>query len=289
MRGAGIIVLLALLWGLNYPAIKISNESFSPVFAAFVRSSAASLLGLLYCRFIGQRFFHRGPVLWHGAVVGFLFGAEFLFLYLGLRYTDAARAVLLVYLSPFVVALGAHIFLKERLDGMKTAGLLLAFFGVWLVFAGKPRTYGPSMLFGDVCEIVAAVLWAATTLYIKRFLALKVHPVNTFLYQLVFSIPVLFFGALVLEPVWVREVTGLAILSLLVYQSVIIAFLSYLAWFWLIHSYPVARLSAFTFLTPVFGVLSGVFLLGESMTLLLAAALAAVSAGIYLANYKRAA
>ena len=132
-------------------------------------------------------------MLFHGFMVGLLFGSEFVCIYLGLLYTDAARAIIFVYLSPFVVALGAHFFLKgDRLTPLKTAGLVLAFAGVVTVFYGRPKTAPKSMLLGDSLQIAGAILWGATTLYIKKYMAEKVHPVNTFLYQLVFSIPVLF-------------------------------------------------------------------------------------------------
>jgi drug/metabolite transporter (DMT)-like permease len=281
------ILALALLWGLNYPAIKFSIAGFSPVFTCFIRSCIASGLGVFYCLATGQPLFHRGILLFHGCVTGLLFGLEFLCLYLGLLYTDAARSVVFVYLSPFVVALGAHMFLGEKLDRFKVTGFILAFLGVYLVFRGKPATQPVNMLLGDILEILAAILWGATTLYIKKFLALKVNPIHTFLYQMVFSIPVLFAGALILEERWVMNPNTAAILSI-VYQSVIIAFASYLAWFRLIHIYPVGRLSAFTFLTPVFGVLSGITLLGEEPTRGLLLGLLCVCAGIYSANYRRA-
>jgi drug/metabolite transporter (DMT)-like permease len=280
------ILGLALLWGLNYPAIKLSNAGFSPVFTCFVRSCIASGLGIIYCLATRQPLFQRGMLLVHGCVTGILFGLEFLCLYLGMLYTDAARSVVFVYLSPFVVALGAHMFLGERLDRSKIMGLILAFLGVYLVFRGKPATRPENMLLGDILELLAALLWGATTLYIKRFLARKVNPIHTFLYQMVFSIPVLLAGALVLEERWVIDPNTPAVLSVL-YQSVIIAFASYLAWFRLIHVYPVGILSAFTFLTPVSGVLFGVTLLGEEPTKGLLLGLFCVCAGIYTANYRR--
>jgi drug/metabolite transporter (DMT)-like permease len=79
-------------------------------------------------------------------MVGVLFGLEFVFLYLGVLYTDSARAVIFIYLSPFVVAAGAHVFLKERLNLIKSLGLILAFLGIYFVFRGKPSTYNNMML-----------------------------------------------------------------------------------------------------------------------------------------------
>jgi len=65
---------------------------------------------------------------------------------------------------------------------------------------------------------------------------------------------------------------------------VIIAFLSYLAWFWMIHRYSVSRLAAFTFLSPLFGVILSGLILKEPTPLLLWLGLLLVGAGIYLVN-----
>ena len=286
MQGFLIILLLTILWGLNYPAVKVSNTGLSPVFTTFLRSVIATFFGVIYCLVVKQPLFHRGILLFHGAMVGILFGLEFVFLYFGLLYTNAARAAIFVYLAPFVVAIGAHLFLKERLNGMKISGLILAFLGIFLVFKGKPTDYSSQMLIGDLCEIMAAVLWGATTIYIKKYLAQRVHPINTFLYQLAFSIPIILVGALLLEDTWIKELT-IPVISSLFYQSVIIAFASYLAWFKLIHTYPVASLSVFTFLTPIFGVFSGVVFMKDQLTAGLLLGLIVVCIGIYLTNYQK--
>jgi drug/metabolite transporter (DMT)-like permease len=286
MKGFLIILTLTILWGLNYSAIKLSNTGLSPVFTSFLRSMIASSCGIVYCIIIKQRLFHSGILLFHGVMVGLLFGLEFVCIYFGLLYTDSARSVIFVYLAPFIVAAGAHVFLKERLNVIKTVGLALAFLGIYFVFRGKPSTYGRLMLFGDLLTIVAAFLWGATTLYIKKFLAEKVHPINTFLYQLVFSIPIMLICALVLEDTWVKNIDGYIIASLF-YQSVIIAFLSYFVWFRLIYQYPVAKLSAFTFLTPVFGVFFGNLFYKEELTKGLILGLILVCIGIFCANYKK--
>ena len=281
-----VISVLALLWGFNYPVIKISNQGVSPVFASALRSAVASVCGIIYCLATGQQLFHRGIMLFHGFMVGLLFGLEFACIYFGLLYTDAARSVVFVYLAPFVVAVGAHFFLKgDRLTFLKTVGLCLAFLGVVIVFQGKPKTAGSSMLFGDCLQILAAFLWGATTLYIKRFMAAKIQPINTFLYQLFFSTPILLAVSLILEPRWVTDLTFVVGLSLF-YQSVIVAFASYFIWFKLIHQFPVSRLSSFTFLTPVFGVLFGTLFMGEELTSSLMIGLPMVCVGIFFVNWK---
>jgi len=282
-----ILVIITLVWGFNLPSIKYANQGIAPVFASTLRSIIASLCGVIYCLWKKEKIFHTDINLLHGAVAGLLFGLEFACIYFGLLYTDAARSIIFVYTSPFIMAVGAHFFLKgDRLTFLKTLGLAVAFMGIILVFQGKPSTAKPTMFIGDILEIIAAFLWAATTLYIKRFLAGKVRPIHTLLYQLVFSIPILFMVSLLLEPRWIIML-DLSIVGCILFQSVLIAFITYLVWFRLIHGYSVSRLSAFTFLTPIFGVLAGVVFLNEEFTGSLMTGLPLVCVGIFLVNWKR--
>ncbi len=286
LKAVIILVFVTLLWGFNYPAIKFSNQGISPIFTSALRSIIASICGLLYCFFRRERFFHTDRRLFHGLMVGLLFGAEFACIYLGLLFTDAARSVLFVYMSPFVVAIGAHFFIQgDRLTLLKGIGLLLAFTGIFIVFGGRPQTAQARMLLGDILQITAGILWGATTLYIKKFMANRVEPIHTFLYQLFFSIPILLIMSLLLEPKWIYQI-NLQVTASLLYQSVIIAFITYFIWFKLIHKYSVSRLSAFTFFTPIFGVLFGVLILHEELTLSLWIGLPMVSMGIFLVNWK---
>ena len=282
-----ILLVLTLLWGFNYPAIKYSNQGISPVFASTLRSIVASIFGVLYCIKKKEKLFHTDIMLFHGFMVGLLFGLEFACIYFGMLYTDATRSIIFVYLSPFVVAVGAHFFLRgDRLTLLKILGLVMAFTGIFMVFGGRPKTAKTTMLIGDILQIIAAFFWGATTLYIKRFMAGKVHPINTFLYQLFFSIPILFLVSLFVEPKWVYRIDTYIVASLF-YQSVIIAFISYLIWFKLIHEYSVSKISAFTFFAPIFGVIFGVFFLNEEFTVSLMVGLPMVSIGIFFVNWEK--
>uniref|UniRef100_UPI00115FAE41 DMT family transporter n=1 Tax=Cupriavidus necator TaxID=106590 RepID=UPI00115FAE41 len=74
------------------------------------------------------------------------------------------------------------------------------------------------------------------------------------------------------------------VLASLFYQSVLIAFASYLTWFWLLRRYLASRLSVFSFLTPLFGVAFGVVLMHDAVGPRFAVAALLVLAGIVLVN-----
>jgi drug/metabolite transporter (DMT)-like permease len=287
LKGILTMMVVTLIWAFNYTAVKYSNEGVSPVFASALRSMIAAICGVIYCMRRGEKLFHTDIMLFHGFIVGLLFGLEFACIYFGLLYTDAGRSVVFVYLSPFVVTIGAHFFLRgDRLTFLKVVGLVLAFAGIFVVFQGKPKAAKGTMIWGDILQIAAAVFWGATTVYIKKFMAEKIHPINTFLYQLVFSIPILLIVSLILESRWIYRI-DLTIVASLFYQSIINAFISLVIWFKLIHEYSVSRLTAFTFFTPIFGVLFGVALLGEEFTRSLMVGLPLVCLGIFIVNWRR--
>lgn len=283
----GVMLLLTVLWGFQQVAIKSVAADISLVMQGAIRAGIASTLLVAWARLRRVRLFNPDGTLVPGLVAGVLFGVEFVFIYAGLGHTNASRMAVFIYLTPPLTALGLHFLVRaERLSPLQWAGVALAFAGIVLAFLDGFLA-GHATWVGDLCGIVAAVLWAATTIVIRTSRLAGAPAEKTAFYQVGLSFPILlaasvfFFG----EPGVVR-VTPAAVASL-AYQSVVIAFASYLAWFWLLTRYLAARLSVLSSLTPLFGVLSGVAFLSEPVgaRFLLAALL--VGGGIALVNLRR--
>lgn len=279
------MVFVCFIWGGNMVSIKFSNAGMPPLLAATVRSVIAAGLLWGFVAFRRQKVWLSGEDLRYGLIIGVLFGMDFLFLYWGTAFTNASRAIIFLYTHPFWVALGAHFVLNDdRLTPTKTAGLILAFAGMIAVFGSGSEQLPKGYWIGDLMEIVAAMFWAATTLYIKRVADKRpVTHYQTLFSQLFYSIPVLAAGWLLFELGKPVHLTG-PVLKALFYQSVVVAFFSYVLWFWMIHRYPVSRLAAFTFLAPMFGVIAGGVFMGDPLPVLLWVGLACVAGGIYLVN-----
>jgi len=285
VSGGLVLAVLCLVWGGNMVSIKVSNEGIPPLLTAGSRSCIALLLLWLYARATGERVLLPQGLVRHGVAIGTLFGSEFLFLYWGLTFTHASRAVIFLYTHPLWTAVLAHCALPDdRLNAAKAVGIGLAFTGLVLVFGFRPESPGQTFWLGDMMELLAGFLWAATTVYIKRFIsAAPVSHFQTLFAQLFFSVPVLALGAFFLESNRTVSLDSVVVAAV-AYQSVVVAFVSYLAWFRLIHRYPASRLAAFTFLTPFFGVLLSGLVLKEPVTLMLWVGLGLVASGIYLVN-----
>jgi drug/metabolite transporter (DMT)-like permease len=282
----GTLIGCCFLWGLNQVAAKVALAEVSPLWQTALRSVGGALLVFAWARWRGIALFARDGTLPGGVLAGLLFAAEFGCIFIGLQYTTASRMAVFIYISPFVVALGMPwISRAERLVALQWLGLVIGFGGVLIALAegfGAPAA-GPNQWLGDALGIAAGVLWGATTLAIRGSALSGAVAEKTLLYQLAVSGVALLAAALLAGGPLPTALSPVTIASLL-FQVVIVVFASYLLWFWLVRHYPATRLSSFTLLTPVFGLLLGALLLAEPITTRLVVALAAVSFGIYVVN-----
>lgn len=231
----------------------------------------------------GTPIFRTDGTLGAGIVAGTLFAGEFVCLFFGLTLTSAARMAIFLYTAPCFTALGLHLFAPgETMRRQQWAGIAVAFADGF----ARPAAGGASALAGlagDALGVLGGVMWAATTVVVRSTSLAHASASKTLFYQLTVSSAVLLGLAVVTRQTTFANVTPLAVASL-AYQGVIVAFASYLAWYWLLTRYSAARLSVFTFLAPLFGVSFGVLLLGDAIGPRFVAAAALVLAGIALVN-----
>lgn len=283
------MLVLTVIWGVNQVAIKLANAGISPAFQSGLRSLGALGCLVLWCRLRNVPLLVRDGTLWPGVLVGALFGLEFALIYWSLVFTDVARSVIYLYTAPFWVALGAHLFIPgERLRSIQVIGLAAAFGGLVLAAYDGLSLPDPRALFGDTLMLAAAFFWGATTVLIKTTSLADIAPERVLGYQLAVSGAMLVAGAPLAGEALIHAPTA-TVLGAFAFQVVVVAFASYLVWFALIRTYPASILSAFTFLTPLFGMAAGWAFLDERMSVTLAASLVLVAVGIRLVNRPRGA
>jgi drug/metabolite transporter (DMT)-like permease len=277
----GLMVLLCAIWGMQQVAIKVAAAGISPILQAGLRSGVAAVLVFAWAHWRGISLSAADGSLRPGLFAGLLFALEFVFIFVGIDHTTVSRMVVFLYTAPCFTVLGLHLFVPgERMGWKQGAGVLLAFAGLVLAFVDKASGGTP---LGDAFGVLAALFWAATTVLIRATALARVTATKVLLYQLVVSAAVMFpLSWLVGE----RGVTALSASTLwaMAYQIVMVAFISYLAWFWLLTRYLAGRLLVFSFLTPLFGVWFGMLLLGDQPSLHFFIAAAMVVAGIVLVN-----
>lgn len=284
---SALAVVLCLSWGFNQVAIKLALPEIPPLIQAAFRSTFGALTVVAWARARGVKLMDSDGTLVPGVVAGALFGLEFLLIFQGLTWTNASRAALFIYTAPLFVVIGARWLLPgDRFDRWQWFGLILSFAGMAVAF-GVPMPGADSrQLIGDLMLVLAGAAWAATTLVIKATALARASYEKTLLYQLIVSAPLLALCAELLGERVQSPPSALAIGSLL-YQTFWVVGITYLGWFALIQRYSASRLSAFTFLTPLFGVAAGHLVLGEPLTSAFAVAVVLVVAGLVLVNRTR--
>jgi drug/metabolite transporter (DMT)-like permease len=267
----GILLACCMFWGLQQVLVKSIMNEVAPLFQASLRCIGACMLLLIWCRVRGIRLFERDGSLWAGLLAGALFAAEFACIYLGLRYTSASRLTVFLYTSPFWVAALVPLFVKsERLRPLQWLGMACAFVAV--AFAMR-----------DGLGAQQSALWGLTTVSIRANNLTRISPEKLLFYQIAATALAVPWLSVALGETWSFQWSALAWGSMLA-QTVIGAFASYLAWMWILGRYPATKISVFVFLTPLFALLFGTLLLGESATPTLLMALGLVAVGIVLVN-----
>jgi drug/metabolite transporter (DMT)-like permease len=278
-----LMLMLCLSWGFNQIAVKLVLPDVPPMLQALTRSAAALPVLLVIAWARGVRLFARDGTLWPGSSAGVIFGIEFVLIYRGLTLTSASRAVVFLYTAPFFVALGSYLFLGERLRASQWAGLGLSFAGVALAIGVPQANVDAKVLFGDLLIAGGGALWAATTLLVKATALINAPAEKGLGYQVALSIPILTVAAWVAGEK-ITHVPHALSLSLLAYQAFWVVGLTFTLWVALVKAYSASKLSAFTFITPLFGVVASYFIMHDTLTPVFGAAALLVIAGLYLVN-----
>ncbi len=263
-RARAWLVLLGLVWGLNWPAVKVALSGVSPwgLRTIGLGAAACTVFALGWVR--GDRMAVRaGRDRWHIVVAGLLNVAAFNILLTFAQLNAAtSRVAILTYSMPLWATLLACLVLRERLDRLRAGGLLLGACGLgWLLLP----LVGHGLSRGVWLALAAAITWAAGTVY-SKWARIAAPPMAVAAWQLLIGAVVALTGLLSVEglPHWpalaaVHQAVWLA----LGYHVVFGMATGYILWFNIIRQLPAGVASLGTLLVPVVGVSGAMLLLGE--------------------------
>ncbi|WP_315775721.1 MULTISPECIES: DMT family transporter [unclassified Bradyrhizobium] len=278
-----VILVLCLSWAFNQIAVKLALPEIPPLLQATFRSLGALPVLLVFARVRGVKMFERDDTLGLGLVAGLLFGLEFVLIYQGLLLTSASRAIVFLYTAPFFVALGSFRFLGERMGPAQWGGLALSFTGVALAIGIPQADVDGRVLLGDLLVVGGGLLWGVTTVFVKGTRLRFIAPERALGYQVAVSVPIMAAAALIAGE-RLTQVPSPFVIGLMAYQSIWVVGTTFTIWFALIKAYSASKLSAFTFITPLFGVVASYFILHDALTLAFGLAAVLVIVGLFLVN-----
>jgi drug/metabolite transporter (DMT)-like permease len=270
-------IFFVALWGSAFVPSKIGVLASSPLWFLVVRFAASGALALAIALAAGAPW-PSGRRAWVLIVaLGVLANAAYLgFTYEALRHLAAGVGSVVTSTNPLLLALVAPAFLGERLTRWKAVGLLLGFGGVVAIMIERSGT-GTAQP-GDVALVFLAVMASvASTIVFKKFLVEMDVRMTTAL-QLFAASVVLLPLAIVLEGA-PHATWGLPLVASFVYLVAIMSVGGSLLWFWLLEKGEASRVTAYYFLSPVFGLLIASFF-GEPLSIRDLGGLVAIAVGI---------
>ncbi len=280
---------VALIWALNFSIVKSALSEIDPLSFNGLRFVFAAVIIWIVLIYRNQTFTIPKqdwlPLLGMGLLGNLIYQGLFI---IGIDYTYAANAAVMLGTIPIWVALFSHFFKLERMNILKTIGVIAAFAGIVFIVSGgaNPISFDSDTFIGDLVIIAAAVVWGGYTILSKSFLS-RYTPIQ-------FSAVMATVGCVVLFLIGLPNMLKLEWTSIsaaayggVVYSGLLSIGLAYLIWNYGLQTVGAVHTATYQNLVPVLGLIFGVVLLNEKLTFLQYVGSAFVVLGIVLARWKR--
>jgi len=283
------LFLVAIIWALNFSVVKYSLTEIDPLSFNGLRFIFAAVIIWIVLFYRRQLFVIPRkdwlPLIGMGLLGNLVYQGLFI---IGIDYTYAANASVMLGTIPIWVALISHIFNLEQMNIFKALGVVAAFAGITFIISGGNNTFSFSSdtFLGDLIIIGAAIVWGGYTILSKSFLT-RYTPIQ-------FSAIMATIGAIVLFLIGLPNILHLqwtqisaAAYGGVVYSGLLSIGVAYLIWNYGLQTVGAVHTATYQNLVPVMGLFFGIVLLNEQLTFLQYTGSALVVSGIVLARWKK--
>ena len=260
------LLLAVMLWASSFIALKIAFVAYDPMVVIFGRMFVASICFLIVGHRVTQALHYcRGD---YKLIIAMAFCEPclyFIFEAKAVQNTTASQAGMITALGPILVMAAAALFLKERIKARSWLGSLIAITGVcWLTLASSPSLDAPNPLLGNFLEFLAMVCATGYTIILKtlteRYSPFFLTAMQAFI-GCFFYFPLLFLPSTVL-PDQLHHGPALAI----IYLGAVITLGAYGLFNYGVKYLPANQAASYINLIPIFSVLLGWSILGDTFT-----------------------
>ncbi|MDC3237068.1 DMT family transporter [Candidatus Poseidoniaceae archaeon] len=291
------LIFVVIVWGFGWPAGRVIAQDIAPFAASWIRYVVAVALFVIYLKLSSQWMIPtRGEwkrIAWIGFFATCLYQAFFM---VGMKYTAAGDASLMITFNPFFTAVLAIFFLNEAMHWRLGAGIALGLAGVSVLFLYSPNVDIPfyERALGDVLIAGAAFAWACNSIQMKIAMTEPAVDSDRCLSPLQLTVWSSVIGLVMLTPIAAVEtaVMGIpepsfdgwvAILFLAIFSTVV----SYVWFADGILTIGAGKSALYVYLVPIFGIYSGYLLLDEKLGASLLVAFVLIVGGVALAQSKQ--
>lgn len=256
-----LVLLLGLLWGLNWPTVKIALAEIEPwtLRAGALSIAGVALIALSWAR--GRSLRIRPEHWWRVVIPGILAIAlpNVLIAYAQLS-APTSRIAVVAFTMPIWATLLAWLFLREPMDRRRLAGLALGVSG--LVSLAWPVVAAGEVSVGLILALIASICWASGTVLIKRF-PTDTSALSFATWQVVIGAACVSAGMLAFEGLPTPRALTYPTLTAFAYHALLGQALATAVWFEIVTKIPTSIAALGTLIVPAVGVATAVLLLGE--------------------------
>jgi drug/metabolite transporter (DMT)-like permease len=260
-----VYIILCLIWGSTWLAIKIGLDDAPPFWSAGIRFLIASLILAVYSKARKYRFPSSLKEFVKVAVPGALsYAFSYMAVYYAEVYIDSALAGVLFAGFPFFIAFYTMLLIKEeKLHALGWLGLLIGFAGIVVVFYDSLQE-SVFQWTGVLLVVAAAAASAYGTVYIKLYLA-EYQITAMSAVQMLAGALIMLLSALIFESLYDFSLTAKSVFSILFLAlfGTVVAFWGY---YWLLRRIKIMILSQIAFITPLIAIILGVLIRSESFS-----------------------
>ncbi len=280
-----LYIILCLIWGSTWMAIKLGLRDSPPFWSAAVRFIIATSILVIYNRLAGNKY----PAGWRGklrvAWPGlFTYLGSYTLTYVGSMYITSALASILFAVFPFFVLLLMTFMIKdERVTWQAILGAVIGFVGVVLIFA-EPMAYRENAILGMIFLVLSPLAAAIGTVSIRAYL--KDQPVIPMVtLQMSLGAILLTLTAFLVEDIGRFHVT-LTSIGALMYLAIFGSVIAFTTYYRLLQRMKLVTMSMVALITPIIAVLLGFVILDELLTTADYVGAALVLAGVAVVNLR---
>ncbi len=264
------LILVAIIWALNFSIVKITLEEIDPYSFNALRYVLAAALLVVAAKRKGFSLKVKKEHFWKLVGIGIVGNLLYQLLFIvGLDLTYSANAAVMLGSIPIWVALLSQLFTEEKLTTSKTIGIILAFVGVTLIIlgGGNELSFASDSFKGDIITLLAAIAWGVYTILSKKYLKFYNSTQYSAFMSIVGVIALLLVGAPFLVSLDFSHIS-IGGYGGIVYSGLLSVGLAYLIWNNGINKIGAVRTAAYQNLVPVLGLIFGVLILDEALTIL---------------------
>lgn len=280
-----LLFLQGAIWGSSFQAIKFALVSYGPMTIAAGRITLAAIVLIGYALLRGHKFPREFKTIMLLSVVGFFNCAlPFFLISWGELSLDSGRTAIFMATGPLIALAIAHFTSDERLNRFKSTGFLMGFVGVLMVIGLSTFLHSDAALLPQLAIILAATSYAISGAIVKfiKEVSSSMLTASVLLSASIMTVP----ASLLFESPLSVTFSGNAQSALLaiLYLGLIPTGLAFLIRFHLLKKVGYTFVSQVGYLVPMFGVLFGVLIFQEAITLSIITGLALILSGIVVSR-----